>query len=249
MSQKKSKREVKEAVLKGITTPKTFFYNEPCANWQGEEMNDDPRPHTEYVAELLLKKYWEQLQNIKQIPRDLDYRVSNHDGVIAEITNRGEEMLAKALFIRFQNEDFFGFGKIKDYQIPLKKEQSGESSGVGKVDMFSYCEKEKKVYFIELKAKNAPDTLLRCVLEAFTYTKQVVREKFCLNFDIDVVEIVPLVLIFKGSLAHAMRIDIEKKYTSVNTLADRLGVKFAFIDPSTMSFTFSINDIDVTHEL
>ena len=56
----------------------------------------------------------------------------------------------------------------------LKKSQ--KDTGVGKIDLVSID--GDKLRLIEIKAEDAKDTLLRCVLEAYTYSKQLDSDRF-----------------------------------------------------------------------
>ena len=82
-------------------------------------------------------------------------------------TNRKEEILAKLLF--YQRE-VSGLGHIFDYQTPLKKTKN---DSYGKIDLLGYNKDDKCYSIIELKYRpsGSEETLLRCVLEAYTYYK------------------------------------------------------------------------------
>lgn len=82
-------------------------------------------------------------------------------------TNRKEEILAKLLF--YQRE-VAGLGYIFDYQTPLKEKQD---DSYGKIDLLGYNTVDKCYSVIELKYRpsGSEETLLRCVLEAYTYYK------------------------------------------------------------------------------
>mgnify|MGYP000743945152 FL=1 len=82
-----------------------------------------------------------------------------------KITNRKEEILAKLLFYQ-GNVD--GLGYIFDYQTPLK---ATKNDSYGKIDLLGYNKDDKCYSVIELKYRpsGSEETLLRCVLEAYTY--------------------------------------------------------------------------------
>ena len=83
------------------------------------------------------------------------------------ITNRKEEILAKLLFYQGEVKDL---GYIFDYQTPLK---AARSDSYGKIDLLGYNTDDKYYSVIELKYRpsGSDETLLRCVLEAYTYYK------------------------------------------------------------------------------
>ena len=124
-------------------------------------------------------------------------------------------------------------GKILDYQTPLKNKQTDKA---GKVDLVSYNSNKKKIYFIELKWETATDTLLRCILEAYTYSKIVDKKKLIEDFNKDGkikidenAKIVPCVLIFNNTNASEMHQN-EKEYPYLHKLINELKVKIIVID-------------------
>ena len=82
-------------------------------------------------------------------------------------TNRKEEILAKLLFYQ---RKVGGLGYIFDYQTPLKKTHN---DSYGKIDLLGYNTDDDCYSVIELKYRpsGSEETLLRCVLEAYTYYK------------------------------------------------------------------------------
>ena len=116
------------------------------------------------------------------ISRESSYKVKTHDGKIKdENSNREEEKIAMELFDYSQNKGvtFDIIGKIIDYQTPLKNVQKDD---VGKIDLLAYNEKEKTLKILELKKPDSKETMLRCVLEAYTYLKIVDKDKLLKDF-------------------------------------------------------------------
>ena len=89
------------------------------------------------------------------------------------------------------------FGKILDYQIPLKNKQTDKKTG--KIDLLS--QKENMIYLLELKKKdNTNDGLLKSVLEIFTYSKIVDAKKLKRDFELKSDrKLLPAILVFQGS--------------------------------------------------
>ena len=106
-----------------------------------------------------------------------------------------------------------GFGKVFDYQIPLKRSRKDE--GVGKIDLVSISEDGKKVFLLELKKKDSKESMLRCVMEAYTYSKQLDFVKFKEQYsDIcaqDAV-IIPAPLVFFGGRQYVEYFDNMHPY-------------------------------------
>lgn len=67
-------------------------------------------------------------------------------------------------------------GKVLDYQTPLKDKQDDKAV---KIDIVSYNKDIKTVYLLELKIEDSKETMLRCVLEIYTYLKTLDAINFC----------------------------------------------------------------------
>lgn len=146
-----------------LRSPGTL-YKARCVNWSGKCKEG------EYYSEIISEKLLEDIGNFNIVKIARESYFQNHSGEIKAFTNRGEEILAKSLL----NKKIEGIGEIFDYQIPLKKSQ--KDTGVGKIDLVSID--GDKLRLIEIKAEDAIDTLLRCVLEAYTYSKQLDSDRF-----------------------------------------------------------------------
>ena len=98
-------------------------------------------------------------------------------------SNREEEKIAMKLFDASRNKGwiFDKIGKIIDYQTPLKDIQTDKA---GKIDLLAYNENEKTLRILELKKPDSKETMLRCVLEAYTYLKIVDRDKLLKDFEL-----------------------------------------------------------------
>ena len=90
-------------------------------------------------------------------------------------------MIAMKLFDFSQNKGkvFDIIGKIIDYQTPLKNVRGDKA---GKIDLLAYNEEEKTLRILALKRPESEETILRCVLEAYTYLKVVDKAKLLKDF-------------------------------------------------------------------
>ena len=118
------------------------------------------------------------------ISRESSYKVKTHDGKIKdENSNHEEEKIAMELFDYSQNKGvtFDIIGKIIDYQTPLKNVRGDKA---GKIDLLAYNENEngRTLRILELKKPDSKETMLRCVLEAYTYLKVVDKDKLLKDF-------------------------------------------------------------------
>ena len=172
-----SKNEILEEIQDMVN-----FYKRKVVNYRGKT-SDSKDYYTEVVAEWILKNIY-LFDYIKPITREKSYKVDSHDGIIKnEESKREEEKIAMKLFDLSQNQRkvFDVIGKIIDYQTPLKDIQTDKA---GKIDLLAYNEKEnpKTLRILELKKLDSKETMLRCVLEAYTYLKIVDKAKLLKDF-------------------------------------------------------------------
>lgn len=144
------------------------FYKSAVVNYKGK-VTGSKDLYSEVIAETLINdnfiKDW--LNLIPERPEHFKINHPNTDENVEalKITNRKEEILAKLLFYQ-GNVD--GLGHIFDYQTPLK---ATRNDSYGKIDLLGYNKDDKCYSVIELKYRpsGSEETLLRCVLEAYTY--------------------------------------------------------------------------------
>ena len=180
-----SKTYSKEEIIKMLEETKSEIkkiYKKDFINYTGET-SDTNEYYTEIIAEWVLKNI-ELFYYIKPITREKSYKVDSHNEIIKnEASNREEEKIAMKLFELSQNQGkvFDIIGKIIDYQTPLKNVQTDD---VGKIDLLAYNENEKTLRILELKKPDNKETMLRCVLEAYTYLKIVDKTKLLKDFSL-----------------------------------------------------------------
>ncbi len=152
------------------------MYNHNSFNRIGKTNDKEKKEYyTEIIAEKLLSNLCKLYSNLyKQnntckITRETSYYTKTHSEIkLSENSSSKEENLAKEIIL---NQTRFmcncsPLGIFIDYQIPLKNKQKDKA---GKIDLLSINPKLLSVYFIELKAENNDETLLRAILEIFTY--------------------------------------------------------------------------------
>ena len=176
----------KDEIIKKLEVAKSEmwkFYSQDFVNYRGKTSDKERYYYTEIIAKWLLDNI-ELFNDIKMISRENSYKVDSHDGKIKnEKSGREEEIIAMKLFDFSQNQGkvFDIIGKIIDYQTPLKDVQTDKA---GKIDLLAYNEKEnpKTLRILELKKPDSKETMLRCVLEAYTYLKIVDKAKLLKDF-------------------------------------------------------------------
>ena len=149
------------------------FYKAPIVNYKGYvkgAIQEDKNRYSEVISSTLLSKNllkaWKELTHVR--PNHFDTRHDHSESVEMEQlqgTNRKEEILAKLLFYQCEVD---GLGYIFDYQTPLK---ATKNDSYGKIDLLGYNKADECYSVIELKYRpsGSEETLLRCVLEAYTY--------------------------------------------------------------------------------
>lgn len=164
---------------------KSTFYKKGFVNYRGKT-TDTKEYYTEVVAEFLCEHSDEYLNGIERISRKSSYKTQGHDGIYDPKSNREEEKIAMQMFVQSKNDGPFDYiGNIEDYQTPLK---SCVGDDAGKVDLLSFDGNIMRI--LELKKPDSKETMLRCVLEGFTYMKTVDCDKLISDFGYEPTKVV-----------------------------------------------------------
>jgi len=223
------KKYSEEEIIKKLEVAKSEmwkFYSQDFVNYRGKT-SDKEGDYTEIIAGWLLDDI-ELFNDIKMITRENSYKVDSHDGKIKnEASKREEEKIAMKLFDFSQNQGkvFDVIGKIIDYQTPLKNVQTDD---VGKIDLLAYNENEKTLRILELKKPDSKETMLRCVLEAYTYLKIVDKTKLLKDFALPedtLIKACPFVF-YDGEQHKEMQQDREH----LKDLIKKLGVEVIYLE-------------------
>lgn len=221
--------------LKDIST----LYKEDFINYRGDT-TDTKEKYTEVIAEWLIKNF-NLFDNIKKITRQSSYKVDTHDGKHNnQNSNRLEEIMAIEIF---NQKSLNILGEVIDYQTPLKDKLGDEA---GKIDIVSYDKDNKIVYLLELKREDSKETMLRCVLEIFTYSKTLDKDKFLEDFNLSKdtkIKASPLVF-FNGSQYKEM-IEGDNKY--LKDLIKKLEIELFYISKNNNS-EYNITKEKITYE-
>lgn len=225
------KKYSKEEIIKKLEVAKSEmgqFYSKNFLNYISET-SDKEGDYTEIITEWLLDNI-ELFDEIKPITREKNYKVKTHDGIIKnKESKREEEMTAMKLFDLSQNQGkvFDIIGKIIDYQTPLKNVRGDKA---GKIDLLAYNEKEnpKTLRILELKRPDSKETMLRCVLEAYTYLKIVDKAKLLKDFGLaedTVIKACPFVF-FNGKQHQ----DLKDGGENLENLIEKLGIEVIYLE-------------------
>ena len=164
---------------------KNTFYKKGFINYRGKT-TDTKEYYTEVVAEFLCERISEYANGIEYISRKSSYKTDGHDGIYDLSSNREEEKIAMQIFTQSRNRGAFDLiGVIEDYQTPLKATADDEA---GKIDLLSFDGRVMRI--LELKKPDSKETMLRCVLEGFTYMKTADCGKLIFDFGYDPANVV-----------------------------------------------------------
>ena len=220
MGKKYSKKEILEEIQ-----DMGNFYKRKVVNYRGTT-SDSKEYYTEVVAEWILKNIY-LFDYIKPITREKSYKADSHDGKNKDNdSNREEEKIAMKLFELSQNQGkvFDIIGKIIDYQTPLKDIQTDK---VGKIDLLAYNENEKTLRILELKKPDNKETMLRCVLEAYTYLKVVDKAKLLKDFELpENTKIKACAFVFYGGEQHQ---EMQKNKENLGELIKKLDIEVIYL--------------------
>ena len=175
------------------------FYQANMVNYRGKT-SDTKEFYTEVIAEFICKNIELYRNSIPIITRKESYKVASHRGEYSPISNRDEEKIAIKMFNQSNKDGFiFDFiGEIIDYQTPLK---SVRKDIAGKVDLISYDGSILRI--LELKKPDSDESMLRCVLEGYTYKKTLDYSKLLSDFNfLSDTRIKASPLVFRGGIQY-----------------------------------------------
>lgn len=151
-------------------SPATFYRKDFIKSDESVETPNKKSCRTELISEYIVANF--RLDKISVVERE-KYKYPTHKGE-SDGNEVVEKVLAKELFSKCKNGYSFNcIGTIKDYETPLEKENKSHGAAI---DLLSVNHDDKKVYILELKREGSPESLLRCILEAYTYLRMVHKE-------------------------------------------------------------------------
>lgn len=204
--------------LDDLSSNMAQLYKDSCINYTSKTL-DTKEYYTEVIAQWLLE-HIDLLDNIKTITRRSSYCVEGHDGIPDNPdSNREEELIAMA--IKRQGELSI-VGQVIDYQTPLKNVRKDTA---GKIDILAYDGKTLRI--LELKELDSDETMLRCVLEGYTYLKTVDKTKLLADFGLPAeTDVVACPFVFKNSFQWE---EMQQERPFIKKLMDIIGTKPYYI--------------------
>ena len=188
----------KMVLIKKIDTSLKPLYQNGCINYTGVT-SDTGEKYTEVISEYLCANIKKSEDDIRQVKRESPYKVRGHKWHPYDPNDpsilRKEERLARSMYGRK-----FGELEILDYQVPLKNAGTEENKGLGKIDLLAWD--GERLIILELKRPDSTETLLRCILEAYTYWKTVDHAKLAGDYDHKSAHVRAAIMVFEGSQPH-----------------------------------------------
>ncbi len=148
------------------------FYQQDFINYSGTAKDIDEY-YTEIVAEWCCT-HIDLFDKIPQITRASSYKSDSHNGCFNAKSNRTEELIAMAMF---RQGSLSLVGDVLDYQTPLKNRRNDKA---GKIDLLAYDGSILRI--LELKKPESHETMLRCILEGYSYLRTANPEKLLADF-------------------------------------------------------------------
>lgn len=156
-------QEIVNKCQKAFEDIKTF-YQADMVNYRGVT-SDTNEYYTEVVAKFVLDHIEAFRAGIPMIARKKPYKSDKRNGDYQKDSNRVEEITAMKMFNYCKaGQEYALIGKIIDYQTPLK---ANRGDVAGKIDLLSYNGHVLRI--LELKKPDSTETMLRCVLEGYSY--------------------------------------------------------------------------------
>lgn len=202
-----------------LKTPQTF-YEKGLVNRRGYIEGEK---YTEIIAGLLSEDSG-VFDAIPVIARQ-NYNAGHKGEIPPGPPLRQEDRFAIELYRSYCSKTLSKeLGFVKDYQIPLKRVNRDTA---GKIDLFCYQPEEQAVTLLELKREESKETLLRAVLQIYTYAKILHKQNFLVSYKLPENAQIRLgVLLYRDS-APAKELQSD---TNIALLMRRLSVRAYFIE-------------------
>lgn len=197
------------------------LYRQSCINYAGY-VKDTKTYYSEELAGLILNEInilkngnWNANRARKsyKVHHDTSKRIGSQ-------SCRIEELEATEIY---NLKHFLNIGEIKDYQTPLC---SKKKDSLGKIDLLAYDKNKNVMRIIEFKREDSKETILRCILETYTYKRLVEYNKIKFLDDFSIpnnAQIIPSILIYSTSFAYKQYQD--NKLKNIHKLIEELGIE------------------------
>lgn len=179
------------------------------------------------------KAYFDKIQSNKE--RVNSYKVKEHSGVTKKgnpsSTKFQTEVRETMAMINCQNTD--APFQLLDYQVPMKNSKKDKEKNIDLVGTDG-----KSLYILEYKKSESEETLLRSVLECYSYRRFIDEgiDKFTKDFGLPDADVIPAILMMKNSEQYKSFKEAKEKNEKIIELMKKLGVKAFVIEPKGIIF-------------
>ena len=182
--------------------------------------------------------------------RQRPFRIADHQGQISlqtSIAQITEKRIVRAIY---NTQELPLLGRIVDYEVSLKETQDASH---GDIDLL--CDTGEDALCVEAKAPNSGESILKAILQVFTYTMLVstVRKRFLADFDLPLTHtLTPVVLTYHSSTSGKQLREISSSnqlsvlIETLNRLLEKkqIGpIRFFVVDDQECSFDGSLVEV------
>lgn len=191
--------------------------------YQSDYLN--ARTNTDAVAEWILSQFGEITLNTAGL-REKNFCVCEHRGQARLKTNVSQVTEKRLVRAMYNARKVAPLGTIRDYEIPLKATRGAKH---GDLDLIAY--RPSELMIIEAKAPQSRETILKAILQAYTYTmlivaKDKIKTQFLKEFGVvkpgKSVKLVPVVITFESAVSGDQLGSLGRKYPETVRLIKRL---------------------------
>ena len=175
--------------------------------------------------------------------RERSFRLTNHQGQIELQTSIAQVTEKRIIRAIFNLTEFPSLGRVVDYEVSLKETQDARH---GDIDLL--CDSGDAALCVEAKKPQSSESVLKAILQAFTYTRLVssVRSRFLPDFDLpDTHNLTPVVLTYYSASSGKQLLQKES-YPNLLLLIENLNailrsdhidpIRFFLVDDKHCSF-------------
>lgn len=194
--------------------------------------------YSDYIAKLILRDF--NLISLDRTGlRNSNFKLNSHKGqstLSTDIAQFVEKRFCRALYNKRNIESL---GHILDYEIPFTAPEQGNGKKEhGDIDLISL--KGKKLLVIEAKNLNSSESVLKALLEAFTYSYklQIVKKQFFKEFNIFLNYVItPAILTFELSASGKQILGLNSKsHLNIVKLIEKLNCELATLNINPFEF-------------
>lgn len=231
--------QIRSQALDQLEEDPTSFYKSNIINYKGVVKNGTT-PYTEAISEVLLGNFDKHILRIgkgRSVRSTKTFRIDTHDGY-SNITNRldrfqrvtySEKGYAIGLFNGYKTGT--DIGTLIDYEIPLNEHRD---DGNGKIDLLANEGNHFKLIELKIHRPNGDETLLRSIMEIFTYYMLIrnngLIEKFIGYYQGELrhIDSIRLAILSESESLSAETMKCISNHPNLNGLVHRIGEYIGF---------------------